>query len=128
MANVIGIAATPSGNGYWVVQATGKVYRLRDGPGLHHHRHHIAGHRHRRDAHRRRLLAGHQKGGVYPYGNATKQGTGTLPAIHITPNLPVIGIVPTAATTGYWLLGQDGGIFAFGTAPFDGSLPACTSP
>jgi hypothetical protein len=29
---------------------------------------------------------------------------------------------------GYWLIGQDGGIFAFGTAPFVGSLPGLSPP
>jgi hypothetical protein len=35
----------------------------------------------------------------------------------------VIGLVPTADDSGYWLVGSDGGIFAFGDAPFVGSLP-----
>jgi hypothetical protein len=35
----------------------------------------------------------------------------------------VIGIVPTVDNRGYWLIGSDGGIFAFGDAPFDNSLP-----
>ena len=35
----------------------------------------------------------------------------------------MIGIVHTADTRGYWLLGSDGGIFTFGDAPFYGSLP-----
>ncbi len=41
----------------------------------------------------------------------------------MNPTLPVIGIVHTADTKGYWLIGQDGGIFAFGDAGFVGSLP-----
>ncbi len=36
----------------------------------------------------------------------------------------MIGLVPTADEQGYWLIGADGGIFAFGDAPFVGSLPA----
>ena len=40
-------------------------------------------------------------GGVYAYGNAAKKGSGTLPSLKVVPNLPVIGIVPTAGTTGY---------------------------
>jgi len=31
--------------------------------------------------------------------------------------------VPSADAGGYWLIGSDGGIFAFGDAPFVGSLP-----
>ncbi len=45
-----------------------------------------------------------------------------MPHIPVVPSVPIIGIVPTNATTGYWLLGADGGIFAF-NAPFYGSLP-----
>ena len=36
---------------------------------------------------------------------------------------PVIGIVPTNTGHGYWLIGADGGLFAFGDAAFQGSLP-----
>jgi hypothetical protein len=31
--------------------------------------------------------------------------------------------VTTSDDQGYWLIGGDGGIFAFGDAPFVGSLP-----
>jgi hypothetical protein len=64
-----------------------------------------------------------KEGGVYPFGSAKKAGEGTLPAIHVVPRLPVIGIVRVPGTVGYWLIGSDGGVFAFGTAPFVGSLP-----
>ncbi|HEX3728741.1 MAG TPA: hypothetical protein VHV47_02985 [Opitutaceae bacterium] len=43
--------------------------------------------------------------------------------VGVTSALPVIGIVPSQGAGGYWLLGADGGIFAFGNAPFYGSLP-----
>ena len=42
----------------------------------------------------------------------------------VTPALAVIGVVHTAGTKGYWLIAADGGVFAFGRAPFAGSLPA----
>jgi len=35
-----------------------------------------------------------------------------------------MGIAGTATGEGYWLVGSDGGIFAFGTAQYAGSLPA----
>jgi hypothetical protein len=41
----------------------------------------------------------------------------------VTPAFPVISIVPTNTGHGYWLIGADGGLFAYGDAPFQGSLP-----
>ena len=46
----------------------------------------------------------------------------SLPTLGIHPAHPVIGIVPTADGQEYWVIGSDGGIFAFGDAPFVGSL------
>ena len=37
---------------------------------------------------------------------------------------PVVGIAATADGKGYWLVGADGGVFALGDAGFDGSLGA----
>jgi hypothetical protein len=34
---------------------------------------------------------------------------------------PIVQIVPTSDGKGYWLIGSDGGVFAFGDAPFLGS-------
>ena len=39
-------------------------------------------------------------------------------------NKPVEALVPTADNRGYWLVASDGGIFAFGDAPFRGSMGA----
>jgi hypothetical protein len=35
--------------------------------------------------------------------------------------MPVVGMAPFGDDTGYWLVARDGGIFAFGAAPFLGS-------
>ncbi len=35
----------------------------------------------------------------------------------------IVGIVPTPSGHGYWMVGSDGGVFAFGDAGFVGSLP-----
>jgi hypothetical protein len=35
---------------------------------------------------------------------------------------PVLGITPTPDGGGYWEVASDGGIFAFGDAPFYGSM------
>ena len=65
-------------------------------------------------------------GGVFvfnPPGVHTKGFYGSLPGIHVVPNKPVVGIVPTVTDQGYFLVAADGGVFAFGNAPFLGSLP-----
>jgi hypothetical protein len=36
-------------------------------------------------------------------------------------NDPVVGVVATSDGGGYWLVAGDGGVFAFGDAPFRGS-------
>ena len=55
--------------------------------------------------------------GPYPFGNAAFLGDlESLP-----PNAPIVGMAATAHHDGYWLGGQDGGVFAFGRAPFYGS-------
>jgi photosystem II stability/assembly factor-like uncharacterized protein len=123
--NIIGIASTPSGSGYWLVSATGAVYafgaakNLGTAKGTPSAVSAIAG---------TPTGGGYwittQNGGVYNFGNAAKFST--LPAVGVTPSLPVIGIVHTADTGGYWLIGADGGIFAFGDAGFVGSLPGLT--
>ena len=120
--DIVGIAATPSGNGYWLVASTGQVYafgaakHLGTALGTPSPVAAIAG---------APTGAGYwittKAGAVYAFGNA--KSFGTLPGIHVTPSLPVVGIVHTAGTGGYWLLGADGGIFAFGDAPYYGSLP-----
>ncbi len=123
--NIIGIASTPTGGGYWLVSATGTVYNfgkaqhLGTAKGTSSPVSAIAG---------TPTGGGYwitaQNGAVYPFGNA--KSFGTLPALHVTPTLPVIGIVHTADTLGYWLIGSDGGVFAFGDAGFVGSLPGLT--
>ena len=123
--NIVGIASTPSGNGYWLVAWTGTVYAF----GQAKHFGTAKGAPTPVSA-----IAGTPTGGgywiateggsVYAYGNA--KSFGTLPALKVTPTLPVIGIVHTTGTQGYWLLGTDGGIFAFGDAHFYGSLPGLT--
>lgn len=37
-------------------------------------------------------------------------------------NAPIVGIASTPSGRGYWLLGEDGGIFCFGDAPYKGPI------
>jgi hypothetical protein len=39
-------------------------------------------------------------------------------------NQPVVGMSPTPSGRGYWLVAADGGVFAFGDAPYLGSTGA----
>ena len=55
-------------------------------------------------------------GGIFAFGDARFHGSmGGMPL-----NAPVVGLAADRATGGYWLVGSDGGIFAF-DAPFHGS-------
>ncbi|MCZ7527111.1 MAG: hypothetical protein M5U14_12450 [Acidimicrobiia bacterium] len=40
-------------------------------------------------------------------------------------NQPIVGMAAAPSGSGYWLVAFDGGIFAFGDAPFAGSLAGC---
>ena len=70
-------------------------------------------------------------GGVFSFG-PNISFYGSIPGIGITPagtaggrhlNAPIVGIVPTADDGGYFMVGADGGVFAFGDAQFEGSCP-----
>jgi hypothetical protein len=74
--------------------------------------------------------------GQYTPVNTTEviMRTGTGPAIAAI-RLPTVGWIPPSVALvstpdgdGYWLAGQDGGVFAYGDAPFEGSLPALGVP
>jgi len=49
---------------------------------------------------------------------------GSLPGLGITPDAPIVGISASPDGGGYWLVGADGGVFAFGDAVFYGSAAA----
>jgi hypothetical protein len=70
-------------------------------------------------------------GGLFAFGDAgyfgSIPGLGILPAGTPGPgrhlNASVVGLAPSADGAGYWLVGADGGVYAFGDAPYTGSLP-----
>jgi hypothetical protein len=67
-------------------------------------------------------------GGVFAFGNARFFGstyTAGLTGLRGPHPLaePIVDMVPTSNDHGYWLLGEDGRVFAFGNAPYCGSLP-----
>jgi len=61
-------------------------------------------------------------GGVFTYaaGPGTTNFYGSLPAIHVAPYAAITAMASTPDRHGYWLLGSDGGVFAFGDAPYLG--------
>ncbi len=70
-------------------------------------------------------------GGIFTFGDAGFFGS--LPGMGYAPansagngkklNAPVVGMVPSFDGGGYFLVGSDGGVFAFGDAKFEGSCP-----
>jgi hypothetical protein len=70
-------------------------------------------------------------GGVFSFGDT--QFYGSIPGLGISPagsgqprslNAPIVGILPTVDDLGYFMVGSDGGVFAFGDAKYEGSCPA----
>jgi hypothetical protein len=45
---------------------------------------------------------------------------GSLPAIGVAPAEPIVGMAAHPDGDGYWLVGADGGVFAFGSASYHG--------
>src|ERR1019366_7327052 len=121
VAPIVGMAATPSGNGYWLVAADGGIFAFGD-----------AGFHGSTGALRlnRPIVGmaatpsgngywlGAADGGIFAFGDARFHGsTGALRL-----NRPIVGMAATPSGNGYWLVAADGGIFAFGDAPYWGSM------
>jgi hypothetical protein len=121
--DVVAIAASPTGTGYWLATATGATFAFGDATGYGS----MAG----------RALAkpivglaatpsGHgywmvaADGGIFSFGDAPFRGS--TGAIRL--NQPIVGMAPTASGDGYWMVAADGGIFSFGDAAFFGSASA----
>ena len=57
--------------------------------------------------------------GESEYSGPPANNLGDMAGRHL--NQSIVGMSPTADGNGYWLVASDGGIFAFGNAPFHGS-------
>jgi parallel beta-helix repeat protein len=123
IAPIVGIARTPSGNGYWEVQSDGTVFPFGDAgyfgsfgglalaaP--------VAGIAATPSGHGYWLVA--SDGGVFAFGDAGFHGS----AGAIRLNRPIVGMAAGPAGAGYWLVASDGGIFSYGSARFHGSTGA----
>jgi Transglycosylase-like domain len=119
-APVVDVAATPTGNGYWMVGSDGGIFTFGDAQyygstaSLSLDRPIVAmastpsgsGYW---------LVA--SDGGVFAFGDAGFYGsTGGLDLAQ-----PVVGLEPTPDGRGYWIVAADGGVFAFGDARYYGS-------
>jgi len=117
---VTGIAATPSGSGYWLSDAEGAVsahdvpsYGSMAGTALNAPIAHIVS---TPDGGGYWLVAA--DGGTFAFGDAGFFGSmGGRPL-----NAPVVNMAPTPDGRGYWLVASDGGVFSFGDAAFYGSM------
>ena len=119
-APIVGMAATPSGQGYWLAAADGGIFAYGDAVflgsmGGQHLNQPVVGIAATPTGQGYWLVAA--DGGIFAYGDAVFDGS--TGAIHL--NQPVVGIAPYGNDAGYWLVAKDGGIFAFGGAPFLGS-------
>ena len=117
---VTGIAAPPSGSGYWLSDAEGAVSAHNvasdgsmAGTPLNAPIAHIVS---TPDGGGYWLVAA--DGGTFAFGDAGFFGS--MGGIHL--NAPVVNMAPTPDGRGYWLVAKDGGVFAFGDAPYFGSM------
>jgi hypothetical protein len=120
---IVGISATPSGKGYWLVAADGGVFSFGDAhfygsTGGIHLNQPIVGMASSRSGNGYWLVAA--DGGIFSFGDAHFHGS--TGAYHL--NQPIVGMRATPSGHGYWLVATDGGIFSFGDARFHGSTGA----
>ena len=125
--DVVGIAATRSGDGYWVAKVDGSVDRHGDAANL--------GSGAGRIGAPVVAMAGtptnngfwllDEQGGVHGFGDAAVHGS--IPGLRSqgesVGQSRAIAIISTASGNGYWILDAAGGIFTFGDASFRGSVP-----
>ncbi len=117
---VVGMAATPSGNGYWLMASDGGIFAFGDAAfhgstGNTALNQPVVGMAATPSGNGYWLVA--SDGGIFAFGDAGFHGsTG-----NIALNQPIVGMAAIPTGNGYWLVASDGGIFAFGDAVFYGS-------
>ena len=119
-APIVGVAALPDGNGYWLLGSDGGVFSFGDAhfygsTGSIHLNAPVVGMAPTPDGRGYWLVA--SDGGVFAYGDAKFWGS----AGSLKLNKPMVGMAADEATGGYWLVASDGGVFAY-NAPFLGSM------
>jgi hypothetical protein len=121
---IVGITPTADGGGYWLVGADGGVFAFGDAV--------YVGSGNSGVPRVALLPSADGRGYVLPsstgqapavYGDASTTFSAEAGSPPMPIDAPVTGGAMDGAATGYWLVGTDGGVFSFGSAPFDGSLP-----
>ena len=125
--NATALAATASGDGYWIVSTDGTVTAHGDAvwfgdASTFALRSPIV------DMARTGSGAGYWltggDGGIFAFGDARYFGSvpGALP-LGARLSSPIVAMAPASSGHGYWIIGGDGGVFAFGDARYLGSVP-----
>jgi hypothetical protein len=118
---IVGMAATATGGGYWLVASDGGIFAFGDAPylgstgNLHLNAPIVAmattptggGY----------WLAG-ADGGVFTFGSAPFYGSAAT--AHLA--APIVGMAATYTLGSYWLVGADGGVFGFHTSIYHGGM------
>jgi hypothetical protein len=118
---LVGIASTPSGQGYWQAASDGGVFAFGDAGfygsmGGHALNKPVVGLSPTPSGKGYWEVA--SDGGIFAFGDAGFYGSMGGHAL----NQPVVGIAASPTGKGYWEVASDGGIFAFGDAGFYGSM------
>ena len=114
------MAATPDGNGYWLVASDGGIFSYGDAQfygstGSIHLNSPVVGMAAGPGGNGYWLVAA--DGGIFNYGSADFYGSAG--SLHL--NKPVVGMAAAPSAQGYWLVASDGGIFTYGNTLFYGS-------
>jgi hypothetical protein len=122
----VGMATTPSGQGYWIDASDGGVFSFGDARffgsmGGTHLNQPIVGMAATPDGGGYWLVA--SDGGIFTFGDA--RFFGSMGGTHL--NQPVVGMAATPDGGGYTEVATDGGIFSFGDARFFGSAVGLAS-
>jgi hypothetical protein len=125
--SAVAIAGHPDGGGYWVLASDGKVF-AHGAASLYPAGGPVAAFESGEQA---TTIATHPDGTGYwvftSRGRVINHGSAAhfkdLVTLDIVPSQPVIASAATAAGDGYYMVGADGGVFAFGAAEFINSIP-----
>jgi hypothetical protein len=117
---IVGMAATPTGNGYWLTASDGGIFafgdaRFHGSTGAIRLNRPVVGMAATPTGNGYWLTA--SDGGIFAFGDARFHGS--TGAIRL--NQPIVGMAATPTGRGYWLTASDGGVFTFGDARFHGS-------